>query len=226
MQLSSPRLRLSAGLVLGCLALGGCASSSTDDASSGSSDVSTGGGSSGPSPSSGTSPSDAASPSASSGTQSSSSSASSGASSNAPAVPRCTTADVRITLQAGDGAAGSVYSVLRMRNTSAAPCRTSGFGGVSYVVRPGGAQVGAAADRVQRGRVKPLTVQPGAGVQATLREVSPDNYPRGECHLTRVAGLRVYPPDETHAVFVAHPTQACSADTVHLLELAPYAAEG
>jgi hypothetical protein len=225
MQPSSPRLRIAAGLVLGCLALGGCASS-TDDAGSGTSDVSTGGSSSGPSPSSGSSPSDGSSASASSGTQSSSSTASSGSSSGAPALARCTAADVRITLRAGDGAAGSVYSRLRMRNTSTTACRTSGFGGVSYVARRGGAQVGAAADRVQRGRVRPLVVQPGASVQATLREVSPDNYPSGDCRLAQVAGLEVYPPDETHAVFVAHPTQACSATSVHLLELAPYAPVG
>jgi len=126
----------------------------------------------------------------------------------------------------GDAAAGSVYSQLLMRNTSGTPCRTRGFGGVSYVARRSGAQVGAAADRVQRDQVRPLTVQPGSTVQATLRETDAGNYPSGECRPTRAAGLRVYPPDETRSVFVPHAKQVCAATTVHLLELAPYTRAG
>jgi hypothetical protein len=220
MQLSSPGLRLAAGLTVGCLALAGCASGT--DSSTGSGSPSAAVASSTPSAAVSSS-----TPSASSAAPSATASGP-GASgtTTTPAVPRCTSSDVAITLGPGDGAAGSVYSQLRMTNTSGAACRTGGYGGVSYVARRGGAQVGAAADRVHRDQVRQLTVRPGGFVEATLREVNADNYPRSECRPTKVAGLRVYPPDETRSLFVRHATRGCAATTVHLLELAPYAHVG
>jgi hypothetical protein len=188
----SPCLRLAVAVVGGGLALGGCASPAAPDAPTGS------------------------------GTATATTTPTATAPPPVDPVPRCTTADVSLTLRRGDAAAGSAYSLLRMRNTTTSACRTRGFGGVSYVVRPGGARVGAAAEHVQRDQARPLTVQPGAAVQATLRETSAGNYPTAACRPTRAAGLRVRPPGETRWVFLAHPTQACASVDVHLLELTPY----
>ena len=126
------------GVVLGCLALAGCGSG--------------GGGNGSPSPGSGTAsgtPSTSAStpaPPATSSSGSASGSASavtSSAPSSAGPVSWCTLGDLRLHLSNGNGAAGTDYYRLRMTNTSASPCRTGGYGGVSLVARPDGPPLGA-----------------------------------------------------------------------------------
>jgi hypothetical protein len=134
----------------------------------------------------------------------------------------CRTRDLRVTLSAGDGAAGSTFYSVRLRNVSMHPCRTGGFGGVSLVRAPHGAPVGAPADRVKKSSAKPLTLRPGARAEATLQVTSAENYPAGKCQPTQAKGFRVYPPNETRSAFVAQPTPACRSAKVHLLSLAPY----
>ncbi|MDX6301311.1 MAG: hypothetical protein QOF53_2525 [Nocardioidaceae bacterium] len=134
----------------------------------------------------------------------------------------CQTSDLRVTVSAGDGAAGSTYYSVRLRNTSTHPCRTGGFGGVSLVRAPHGAPVGAPADRVKKSAAKPLTLRPGARAEATLRVTNADNYSAAKCSPTPVKGFRVYPPNETRSAFVAQATTGCKSAKVHLLSLEPY----
>jgi hypothetical protein len=201
------------GVVLGAVLLGGCG----------------GGGEGGPSPASpasSTAPTSASAsaPASASPSVSASVSESSGATtSNEPATAECRVGDLRFHLSPGEGAAGSTYYRLRMTNTSSAPCASGGYGGVSLVAEPGGAPIGAPADRLQPGRRTPFTLRPGAAAEATLRDTDAGNYPRSRCHPTSARGLRVYPPDETHSTFVPLATTACSAGGVHLLQLSPYA---
>jgi hypothetical protein len=137
----------------------------------------------------------------------------------------CGTSQVRLRLLPGGGAAGSSYFTLRMTNTSAArACTTNGFGGVSLVGSAAGKPIGAPADRTQSGTARRVLLQPGQHADATLREVQAGDYPAATCHPVRAAGVRVYPPGETHSTFLAHVTTACSAAGVHLLSLTPYAA--
>jgi predicted small lipoprotein YifL len=145
-------------------------------------------------------------------------------SSSASPLAPCRTADLRVTLGPGDGAAGSVYYPLRLTNTSGHACRTGGFGGVSLVSTAAGQPIGAPADRTQSGNAKPLVLRPGAHAEAALRVVNAESYPPGKCHPAQATGLRIYPPNETHSTFVKHRTTACSSATVHLLSLTPYKA--
>jgi hypothetical protein len=200
------------GVVLGAVLLGGCG----------------GGGEGGPSPASpasSTAPTSASAsaPASASPSVSASVSESSGATmSNEPATAECRVGDLRFHLSPGEGAAGSTYYRLRMTNTSSAPCASGGYGGVSLVAEPGGAPIGAPADRVEPGRRTVFTLRPGEAAEATLRETNAGNYPRPRCHPAPARGLRVYPPDETRSTFVHHATTACSAAGVHLLQLSPY----
>jgi len=111
---------------------------------------------------------------------------------------------------------------VRLRNASTHPCRTGGFGGVSLVRGPQGAPVGAPADRVKKGAVKPVTLKPGARAEATLQVTNADNYPAAKCRPTPVKGFRVYPPNETRSAFAPQATTACRSAKVHLLSLEPY----
>jgi Protein of unknown function (DUF4232) len=131
-----------------------------------------------------------------------------------------------VSLSLGDGAAGSTYYSLRLTNRSQQPCRTGGFGGVSLVRTPTGAPIGAPADRMQQGAARPITLQPGARAEATLRETNAGNYPKSRCRPVPATGLRVYPPNDTRSAFVRHATTACRSGAVHLLSLAPYRQAG
>jgi hypothetical protein len=185
------------------LLLGGCGSSS----SAGAGDAS---------------PSTSASPSSTSASTSPSPSPSRSASPSASGTASCVLAELRVSLSAGEGAAGSTFYSLRLTNTSRKPCRTGGFGGVSLVEAPTGAPIGAPADRVDKSQVRRLTLRPGGHAEATLRVVQASNFPRAACTPVAAKGLRVYPPDETRSAFVAHPMTACRSGRTHLLSLSPY----
>lgn len=153
----------------------------------------------------------------------------SGAPSAAPSSTgpaRCTTRDLRVSLSAGEGAAGSTYFDLTLTNTSKHPCRTGGFGGVSLVGDGNGTQIGAPADRTQTDKVRAITLQPGGKATATLRETNAENYPATKCRPAPAEGFRVYPPNETHAAYVAHGSTGCRNEKLHLLSLAPYQPAG
>ncbi|HET7386324.1 MAG TPA: DUF4232 domain-containing protein [Nocardioidaceae bacterium] len=148
------------------------------------------------------------------------------ASSSARTVPWCTTGDVSVRLGHGDGAAGSVYFPLVLRNHTGHACRTRGYPGVSYVGGGNGTQIGAPADRVRPAlpAVPPPVVRldPGERAVAVLREVDALNYPRHRCRPERTDGLRVYPPGEYAAAFVPQHTVGCRNHRVHLLTVAPF----
>jgi Protein of unknown function (DUF4232) len=207
--------RLLLGVVLGAVALGGCSSSDTSKTSGGPSASTSASVSRGSTP---TTPSGAGSPTTSASTQPSPV----GSSSSGGAPARCATPGLQVSLSAGEGAAGSTFYALRLRNTTRRPCRTGGFGGVSFVHSATGAPIGAPADRVRRGAAKPLTLRPGARAEATLQQVNAENYPARRCHPVAAQGLRVYPPNETRSLYIAHRATACRSAAVHLLSLAPY----
>ncbi|GHH85242.1 hypothetical protein GCM10018793_52480 [Streptomyces sulfonofaciens] len=117
----------------------------------------------------------------------------------APAI--CRTADLSITLGAGEGAAGSQYRPLRVTNDADTPCSLFGFPGVSMVDAQGH-QLGKPADRdgaQARGRV---VMKPGQREQVTLRVIDAGVYSGGTCHVAGAAGIRVYPPGQKASVVV------------------------
>jgi hypothetical protein len=146
-------------------------------------------------------------------------------SSSAPARPaRCTIGGLKVSLGPPEGAAGSTFLPVRLTNTTDKPCRTGGFGGVSLVISPRSEPVGAPADRSQPGTAKPIVLQPGGRAEATLRITEAGNFSAATCRPTPTQGLRVFPPNETHAAYVPHAATACASPKVHLLELRPYQA--
>lgn len=212
------------GLALAGLLLAGCSSSGDNrpaSATSASEPSSAASSASTPSSSAPSASASAITPSAS--VTSPSASASPGAT---PAVARCTTGDLSITLGPAEGAAGSTYVPIRLVNSSSHPCRTGGFGGVSLVTSPRSEPVGAPADRTGAGNAKPIVLRPGGRAAATLRISQAENYPADKCHPSPTHGLRVYPPNETQSVYLGHDAVACEATGVHLLSLTPYRAIG
>lgn len=135
-----------------------------------------------------------------------------------PARPRtgtdeCRSADLRVS-RADSEMGGMGHAIVRLvfRNASSHACWMRGYPGVSYVSGDDGHQVGAAARR-DRDRPPPaarIWLIPNAHAHAFLDQVNPHNYPSARCHPTTVRGIRVYPPDETSALYIPGKTQTCA----------------
>jgi hypothetical protein len=136
-------------------------------------------------------------------------------------VPECTKANLSASYKGGDAAMSHVYGRIVLRNTSTTTCWVKGYGGLSYVGGGNGTQIGAAADRTPS--PTPRTVlAPGEKVRSAIAETSTGPYSKSECRPTDVDGFRVYVPDETHSIYVPHPTTGCTNPKVHLLEHKAY----
>lgn len=138
----------------------------------------------------------------------------------------CVASELRLTLGQTQGAAGSTELPLVFTNVSGRTCVLDGFPGVSYVQGGAdGAQVGAAATRSGK-TTGPVTLAPNATATAMVRAVEVRNYPEDTCAPTPVAGLRVYPPNDTGSIFVQYATTGCSKTGDGLNQLSVQAVTG
>ena len=135
--------------------------------------------------------------------------------SGAHASRECRSADLRVS-RADTEAGGMGHAIVRLvfRNTSSHACWMKGYPGVSYVTGDDGHQVGGAArrDRDRPPSTARVWLIPNAHAYASLNQVNPHNYPSARCPPTTVRGMRVYPPNETSALYVPGKTQACATD--------------
>ena len=125
----------------------------------------------------------------------------------------CATKDLTLSIGAGNGAAGSIYEPLRFTNNAASACTLDGYPGVSFVTEGSGDQVGAPASRNPQHPAKTVTLAPGASAEAVLQVVDHGNYGPDQCKATGVSGLRVYPPGNKDAAYVAFDTAATACST-------------
>jgi len=111
----------------------------------------------------------------------------------------CTSGQLSVTTGSSQGAGGTDFLPLIFTNTSAALCTLKGFPGVSAVIA-NGVQLGQPAIRESLGTSPLVSLEPGQTTQATFTYVSPNI----ACTSPTLAlGLRVYPPNQTAALFVA-----------------------
>jgi hypothetical protein len=137
------------------------------------------------------------------------------------ATPECTSANLTAKYKGGDAGMSHVYGRIILRNTSTTTCWVKGYGGLSYVGGGNGTQIGAPADRTPSKTPKTV-LAPGEKVRSAIVETSYAPYPKNKCRPTKVDGFRIYPPDETHSLYVAHPTTGCANPKVHLLQHKAY----
>lgn len=115
--------------------------------------------------------------------------------------------------------AGSVHFRLVFTNVSGKTCTLAGYPGVSYI-KGGGVQVGNAARRVSGTPVTTVTLRPGGTASAMVGDSNgTGSYDPGECRLTSVEGLRVYPPNQKTALFVAKKTKHCAGTGISPLNV-------
>ncbi len=139
-----------------------------------------------------------------------------GSGGGAPVSTRCHTADLKLTVGEGDGAAGTIYTPLIFTNRSDRTCTLYGYPGVSWVTGDNGTQVNDPFKRSEQRKKTTVTLKPGGTANAVLQQVNAGVVDDAECKPESIRGLRIYPPDETTSIFVSLPGQACSAKGVGL----------
>ena len=132
------------------------------------------------------------------------------ASAGSSAPLQCSARVLKLTVGAGNGAAGTVYYPLDFTNTSSAACTMYGYPGVAFVSSAGGSQVGAPAGRASNTAPALVTLASGAVAHATL---GVSNVLIGNnClhHQVQVHWVQVYPPDQYSALFARLRRQGCA----------------
>jgi hypothetical protein len=125
-----------------------------------------------------------------------------------PSGGRCTAGQLHINVASGDNAAGHIGLIVVFTNTSTRTCTIYGYPGVSFVTDRGD-QVNDPAHRVPQ-TPSLVTVAPNGKAHASLLLVNVDNYAGSpSCQATLAAGVRVYPPDDTTALFASSPQWIC-----------------
>jgi len=122
----------------------------------------------------------------------------------------CVTTDLRLTVGAANGAAGTIYYPLDFTNTSGSACTIYGYPGVAFVRSPHGSQVGAPAGRASITAPALVTLASGATAHATLAVsdvLIGNNCPH---HQVQVHWLQVYPPDQYSPLFAPLSRQGCA----------------
>jgi len=130
--------------------------------------------------------------------------------------PGCATSALTASLGAGNGAAGSTYYPIEFTNRSGSACTLYGFPGVSFV-SAASKQVGAAATEDPTYPRQLVTLAPGATAHASLRVVDAGNYPASTCKPVTVRRLRIFPPNQTTALYISLAATACSNASVQIL---------
>ena len=118
-----------------------------------------------------------------------------------------------------DGAGHTGYQV-NFKNVSPESCRMAGFPGVSVVGHGDGTQIGQPADWSNSPAGQPKVLNPGATATAKINAVNIDENGGilgADCKAVKADGWRIYPPNDTRALYAPYPgLWACSSDVVWL----------
>jgi hypothetical protein len=187
----------SAVLAFGC----GCGSSSGNSSAGGKPTASTDSGMT-------TSPASASGTGTPSTSPSSSAASGSGQASGSPAA--CPTSSLRVATAPGSGgAAGSFYFDLTFTNTGSKSCTLYGYPGVSFTTASH-TQLGQPAERDSGQSSQLVTLSPGSVASNQVRIPDTGVYPQSACRPTTATLIKVFPPNQTAAVYVATTAKVCT----------------
>jgi hypothetical protein len=128
-----------------------------------------------------------------------------------PGPPPCPTSALRVSVSGSQGAAaGSSYYPIVFTNISGTACTLYGYPGVSFVAEAGGGQIGTPATENPAHPRQLITLAPGQAGHAELQVVNAENYPPADCGMVAAHWLRVYPPNQTAALYASFTAQACT----------------
>jgi Protein of unknown function (DUF4232) len=131
----------------------------------------------------------------------------------------CLASALTAHLGLSEGAAGTIYQVIVLTNTSSATCTLYGYPGVSFVTGVGGSQVGLPATKNPAVATALITLAPGGDADVLL--AVHDAGAIAECKITTVNWLRIYPPGDYGSIYVQYNTQACANPTTSIMSVTP-----
>jgi len=138
-----------------------------------------------------------------------------------PVLSACTSTHLSATLTHPQGTAGTIQYELTLTNTGSMNCSLYGYPGVSFVTGNTGAQIGASAQRIPQTPIPTLTLSSGQSATAALSVIEASNY-TAACQLHSTDGFRVYPPNNTSALFIpTHGITTCANKTYKILSVGP-----
>jgi hypothetical protein len=121
----------------------------------------------------------------------------------------CSTAGLKISLGAANGAAGSMYYPLDFTNISGAACSMYGYPGVSFVAAQGGAELGGPALRNPTFGPALVTLAAGAVAHASVQVQVAQDYPASRCKPVTAHWLQVYPPGQYAPLYASLTAMTC-----------------
>jgi hypothetical protein len=122
----------------------------------------------------------------------------------------CPSSGLQASLGPSQGAAGTIYVLLILTNTSSSACTLYGYPGVSFVTGQGGSVIGAPARRNPVISDTLVTLQPGATASALLGVEDTGALTPSKCKPTTADWLQIYPPGDLGSLFVQYSSQVCS----------------
>jgi len=131
----------------------------------------------------------------------------------------CLASGLQAQVTGSQGAAGTIYEVIELTNTSSATCSLYGYPGVSFVTGAGGAQVGLPATKDPVVAKTLVTLAPGAHAAFLLGVHEAGAYPT--CKMVTVDWLRIYPPGDFGSINLQVKNQACSNANLSTLSVSP-----
>jgi hypothetical protein len=129
----------------------------------------------------------------------------------APTAPAsCLSSGLQASLGPGQGAAGTLYQVIVLTNTSKSACTLYGYPGVSFVTGPGGTVIGAPASRNPLIPDTLITLQPGEAASALAGIADTGALPQSACKPGTSDWLQIYPPGDRGSLLVQYRAQVCT----------------
>lgn len=136
-----------------------------------------------------------------------------------PGSQPCSSRYLRAAPGTSQGAAGSIYQVIKFVNLNNVACTLYGYPGVSLAAGTPVTQVGAAADRVSGSAKTVVLLEPQGAASALLKITQAGNYPAGDCGPVTTTWIQIYPPGQTAPLYMPYKSTGCSKSSVHLLTI-------
>jgi len=136
-----------------------------------------------------------------------------------PGAQPCSSRYLRADPGTSQGAAGSIYQVIKFVNLNNVACTLYGYPGASLAAGTPVTQVGAAADRVSGSAKTVVLIEPHGVASALLKITQAGNYPAANCGPVSTTWIQIYPPGQTVPLYMPYKSTGCSKSSVHLLTI-------
>ncbi len=135
-------------------------------------------------------------------------------------IPRCASVQLTPSLGPPDGAAGTTFYPVILKNSGDAPCSMSGYPAVSFIAGSDNHPVGVAASQ-DPDTIGVVVIEPGQSTSANLGVVNAGNFP-ADCDAVPVSGLQVNLPGEAEPIIIGHADTACASTAYPTLRVGPF----